>query len=230
MHSIVIVDDCPNTINRIKNIIENNFTDLLIHSADSIPLLDKLRNDREYDIYILDVEIGKDNGVEYGIRIRETNRISDIIFVTSYDQYAVEGYKAGACGYLLKPVNTQALISIIENSLTKLRNKKFIHVKENRKTISLELNNILLIERSFRKSRISTQYGDIIETNEPLIQLIKRSEYNLIQINRSIVINPLYIDSIYHKDKCITLINGNMYKISRHFYRSFLETLCKGIL
>ena len=40
---------------------------------------------------------------------------AEVIFVTAYDQYAIEAFKVYALGYLLKPIDTALLISTVDN-------------------------------------------------------------------------------------------------------------------
>ena len=56
------------------------------------------------DILLLDIDLGDENGVEVARRIRQENEDVNIVFITNLPQYAVQGYKVRAFGYLLKPL------------------------------------------------------------------------------------------------------------------------------
>lgn len=225
MISIVIVDDHQPTIESIKTILENNFGHMIISTASSIEQLDAMRNIKEFDIYLMDIEIGPENGIEYGIKIRQTNRKSDLIFITSYDSYALEGYKASANGYLLKPVKERELVLLLEQSLQKIDSRKYINIIENYKSITIDINDIVYINRVFRKTDILTVHKDIIETNENIKQLGLKTKGHFIQINKSILVNPLYIKKLDPENKRLTLWNKETFQISRHYYKTFHQSL-----
>lgn len=58
-----------------------------------------------FDIIILDIELDNTNGIDLARTIRKENKDIRIIFISNYNRYLVDGYKARADLYLLKPVN-----------------------------------------------------------------------------------------------------------------------------
>lgn len=68
-----------------------------------------LKNAREtmYDIAFLDIELGTMNGLTLARQLKEIQPKMHIIFVTSYEQYAVDAFAIHATGYLLKPVSLE---------------------------------------------------------------------------------------------------------------------------
>lgn len=66
-----------------------------------------------YSIYILDIQMGKLNGMELAKKIRERDQTAVILFLTGLRDYAVEGYEVGAMRYLIKPVREEEFFSIL---------------------------------------------------------------------------------------------------------------------
>lgn len=66
----------------------------------------------KYDIVFLDIEMNKVSGIELSNKIREKNKIVDIVFVTGIFKYALHGYKVGALQYLIKPVKKLIYMSV----------------------------------------------------------------------------------------------------------------------
>lgn len=76
--------------------------------------LEAVKNVR-IDVAFLDIEMGGINGVELGKRLKSINPNINIIFVTGYDQYALDAYSMHASGYLTKPVSVERLKVELDN-------------------------------------------------------------------------------------------------------------------
>ena len=69
--------------------------------------------DKQYDILLLDVEMGEMDGVSLAKRVRQENETMQIVFITGYSDYISEGYEVAALHYLMKPVKGEKLFSEI---------------------------------------------------------------------------------------------------------------------
>ena len=67
------------------------------------------------DVAFLDIEMGGMNGVELGKKLKQLNPNINIIFVTGYDQYAIDAYSMHASGYLTKPVTVERIKAELSN-------------------------------------------------------------------------------------------------------------------
>ncbi|MDO5574641.1 MAG: response regulator [bacterium] len=67
--------------------------------------LDFARN-VQIDVAFLDIELGSTNGLVLARQLKDLQPEIHIIFVTSYEQYAVKAFELHATGYLMKPVTT----------------------------------------------------------------------------------------------------------------------------
>jgi DNA-binding LytR/AlgR family response regulator len=72
--------------------------------------------EHEPDVVFLDIRMPGLSGLEVAEKI---GKAAHIVFVTAYDQYAVDAFDAGAVDYLLKPVQAERL----ERALERLRHK-----------------------------------------------------------------------------------------------------------
>ena len=54
------------------------------------------------DLAFVDIQMPEMDGLEFS---RLADRHTKIVFTTAFDQYAIDGYKVNAVGYLLKPVS-----------------------------------------------------------------------------------------------------------------------------
>ena len=70
------------------------------------------------DIAFLDIEMPGMNGIQLAKMLKKVNPRINIIFVTAYDNYALEAYQIHASGYLSKPVKSEK----IKEEIAALRN------------------------------------------------------------------------------------------------------------
>src|SRR5438128_6009722 len=75
------------------------------NGVEALTTIDKLQP----DVVFLDVQMPGLTGFEVARRMLDTNAPSHIIFVTAYDQHAIEAFEVNAVDYLLKPVDPSRL-------------------------------------------------------------------------------------------------------------------------
>ena len=61
--------------------------------------------DHRISIAFLDIEIGKINGIDLCRILMDINPLTNVIFLTSYPDYAVEAWNTAASGFLVKPLD-----------------------------------------------------------------------------------------------------------------------------
>lgn len=77
------------------------------NGREAIELFDEL----EPDIVFLDVHMPGLNGVEAA---RAIDRRAQVVFVTAYEQYAVQAFEQGAIDYVVKPFDAQRLADTVQ--------------------------------------------------------------------------------------------------------------------
>ena len=80
------------------------------------------------DIALLDIDMPDMNGMVLAARIKEKSPDTAIIFLTGYDQYAVEAFSMHVSGYLLKPVSKERLLEEFAYALDGAHVKPAAHV------------------------------------------------------------------------------------------------------
>lgn len=125
---IAIVDDDELFRQKIETIIRENIQGKLFLKTYSRPenLLDG--EETKYNIYILDIEMPGMNGVELSHSIRQKDKRGEIIFLTFYQKYAIQGYTVRAYAYLLKEKMEDELMTVIKKleSFVRERIRKFM--------------------------------------------------------------------------------------------------------
>lgn len=75
---------------------------------------------KDYDILLLDIEMGQMDGVALARTVRRENETVEIIFVTGYSDYISEGYDVSALHYLMKPIDTSKLFQVMDRAVKRL--------------------------------------------------------------------------------------------------------------
>lgn len=124
MYYIAVCDDEKLFSDNMRHILYGIFyeygEDVVINCFDSI---EKLEADKQrYNLLILDILLGADNGIRYAEKLRERGIETDIIFVTSSPEFALAGYSVYPVDYILKPVNENKLRESIGRCLKKRQN------------------------------------------------------------------------------------------------------------
>ena len=60
-----------------------------------------------YDFLFMDIELGSENGIDLGLKIRKKHKNCHIIITSNYTKYLIDGYKVKADRYLLKPISQE---------------------------------------------------------------------------------------------------------------------------
>ena len=68
-----------------------------------------------FDVVLMDIDMPEINGITLAKRILELKPRTNIIYITGYEQYALNSWETNASSYLLKPVSTNALQTAFDN-------------------------------------------------------------------------------------------------------------------
>ena len=102
------------------------------------------------DIIFLDIRMPGKSGIEAA---RQLSQQAQVVFVTAYDEYAIEAFKQGAMDYLLKPVDVERL------SMTCERLRQRLDKKSNPTSTNAAASNADQIEVMLKKIMLHSQGG-----------------------------------------------------------------------
>ena len=116
--------------------------------------------DRDFDILLLDIEMGAINGVELAKTVRAENDAVQMVFITGFPDFIAEGYEVSALHYLMKPVDRDKLFSVLDRATANLEKaERRLRVTFERRTDYVPFSKILYIEAQKQYVRIVTE-GD----------------------------------------------------------------------
>lgn len=106
---MMAVDDEPAMLEEMRDLLAEVAPDATLATFDDpeTALADALAHG--VDVAFLDIEMDGVNGLHLAARVKQACPDARIVFVTGYSRYAVEAFRVHATGYLLKPVDGEAL-------------------------------------------------------------------------------------------------------------------------
>ena len=134
---ILIVEDEDLAVKKLKKTLTSvDNTATVVGEADSIKgTVDWLENNPSPDLILMDIELADGQSFEIFNHVQVK---SPVIFITSYDEYALKAFKVNSVDYLLKPVQKEDLQAALE----KYRSMKKVYAGEN-ETSSISIDALV---------------------------------------------------------------------------------------
>ena len=169
--------------------------------------------DKNFDILLLDIEMGTINGVELAKTVRMENDAMQMIFVTGFPDFIAEGYEVSAVHYLMKPVDRDKLYSALDRAAANLvKSERRLRVTFERRTDYVPLPKILYIEAQKQYVRIVTE-GEEYRMKASLAETAAQLDEFFFPCQRSFIVNLRHVARIL-PDR-VVLKNGAEVPISR---------------
>lgn len=86
--------------------------EIVAECEDGASALDAMA-EHQPDVAFLDIRMPGMTGLEVAAAMAEASPATQIVFVTAYDQYAIDAFETGAVDYLLKPIAPERLASTV---------------------------------------------------------------------------------------------------------------------
>lgn len=187
-------------------------------SAESF--LFRYEEQKDYDILLLDIEMGSLNGVELARKIRRENESVQIVFITGFSDFMADGYEVSALHYLMKPVLPNKLWEVLDRAAKRLcKAERCILLPGEGETMRIPVSSIALVEAAAHSCDLTTVDGRFeVKASITAIEklLSQEDEYQFVRCHRSYLVGVPYIKSIAKTQ--ITLDNGDIIPLSRSRY------------
>lgn len=225
---VIIVDDEYPARKELRYFIEN-YTDMNIMGEfdNGLDVLDFIQ-ENTLDAIFLDINIPKLDGMLLAKTIDKFEKKPKIVFITAYDNYAVEAFNLEIFDYVLKPYSDDRIISMLhrlkhtshkknhkdKSEYQKVSNK--ISLWKNDKIHIVDVNDIYYCEARERYTHIFTKDEDY-EIRECISEVEKIINYNsFFRSHRSYLVNLEKIEEIipWFNNTYILKLNKGKYEIT----------------
>ena len=190
-----------------------DISDEVFSSAESF--LFRYAEDKDWDILLLDIEMGAMDGVTMAKRIRQDNEAVQIVFITGYSDYIAEGYEVAALHYLMKPVNREKLLTVLDRALEKR--------KQEDRCLNLELSGEM-VRIPFYEIRYLDVSANYVTVHAKADYTVKRTlgdfekelDDRFCRVGRSMILNLKYIQRVTKTE--VRLSDGTVLPLPRGAY------------
>ena len=182
-------------------------------SAESF--LFRYAGESDYDILLLDIEMGAMDGVTMAKELRKSNDTVQIIFITGYSDYISEGYEVAALHYLMKPVNEEKLCLVLDRAAEKLaKNERVLNFEVSGEMVRVPIYQIRYADVLGNYVTVHAQ-TDVTE-KMTLGELEKQLEERFYRVGRSALVNLTQISRVTRAE--IRLNDGTAIPLPRGAY------------
>lgn len=168
VYKCIIVEDEPIAAEIISDYIsEIPFLQLCSIHHNALSALNYI-NEHEVDLLFLDINLPKIKGLDF---LKSLINPPLVIITTAYDEYALKGYEFNVVDYLLKPIEFARFLQAVNKVKDKspARNfeiqkdtEEYLQIFIQKKSIRVNLNDILFIESNRENIHIHTTEKEII--------------------------------------------------------------------
>ncbi len=233
--SYVAIDDERKAIALLSRLIAQYYPHLEMTGAYTLwqeGLAAIKKND--FDLLFLDISMPQKTGLNLLELAPQLD--AEIVFVTAHEEHALEALNFSPSGYLLKPIDENRLISVVDKAIVRAQHKKAAQKAETEKPLRqtgkicihsnkgidyVSVDDILYLEAKFRCTKIVTSARTYLSSSN--IGKFKKLEglYNFYAVHRSYIVN---VDRIKrYESGVLTVENGNEIPVSKSLRNDFLK-------
>jgi two-component system LytT family response regulator len=136
----MIVDDESLALSRLKRLLNENGIEDITAFDNPIEALKEITKTK-FDAVFLDISMPNITGLELADSIIQIEPKTFIIFQTAYEEFALEAFKNGGMGYLVKPIESNDIKTVLE----KIKNFKSIEEGDSKKILGKRGDKLYLI-------------------------------------------------------------------------------------
>jgi len=219
-YRVAIVDDSAVDSGHISALLEKwaalrqiPATAELFSSAESF--LFRYAEDKDWDILLLDIEMGAMDGVTMAKKVRQDNEAVQIVFITGYSDYIAEGYEVAALHYLMKPVNPDKLLTVLDRALEKRKQEeRCLNLEAYGEMVRIPFYEIryLDVHQNYVTIHAKTDYT----VKRTLGDFEKELDDRFCRVGRAMILNLKYIQRVTKTE--VRLSDGTVLPLPRGAY------------
>ena len=171
--------------------------------------------DKEWDILLLDIEMGAMDGVTMAKRVRQDNEAVQIVFITGYSDYIAEGYEVAALHYLMKPVNREKLLTVLDRALEKRKQEeRYLNLEAYGEMVRIPFYEIRYLD--VHQNYVTVHAKADYTVKRTLGDFEKELDDRFCRVGRGVILNLKYIQRVTKTE--VRLSDGTVLPLPRGAY------------
>lgn len=225
MISVAICDDNREILKKIKEILmlenKKNHQNIYTKEYDSpFDFLADFDDNIFYDILLMDIEFGNEDGIEIANQIKNTYPLSHIIFVTNYSSYMREAIKVSIIDFIVKDYIDEELLPAYRKAIDHVDNMHTYQFRYGKCLVRERINDILYFSSTGKYVELHVKNGQVYQYIDKLddvqSQLLGECGiHSFIRVHKSFLINYSYIKIWSYNE--VELFNGERFRISKAY-------------
>lgn len=235
IYRAVVIDDEKHARESLKTILKMNWPQIqVVAEADSVESGVLVVNEINPEVVFLDINLSDGSGFNVLEQLKQID--FQLIFVTAYNNFAIQAFKVNALDYILKPINMEDLshaISRLEREEAKINKSTLqeitqnwfnrngqgskIAIREFDGVRYIDISKILRCQSHNNYTEIYLLQGEKIMTSRTLKEYDSILEnHGFFRIYQSHLVNLSHLKKIVNKDGLfVEMDNGDLLELSR---------------
>lgn len=178
----------------------------------------------DIDILFIDVEMPLVNGVDAAAELRKTNESLVIVFITAYEEYALQSYSVQAKRYLIKPLSKvrfeREIVPLVQEIVSS--RSDLMHIKTSEGAYAMTVRSIVYATTTPKKTIRFQTLSNIAETRGSLTDWERRLvPKGFARCHSGYLVNLAYVRCVGHTE--VLLATGERIPLSKHRRKEFLD-------
>lgn len=185
----------------------------------------------QIDVIFLDINFGEYSGFDILEQIDIQG--AEIIFVTAFDNHAIQAIKHNAFDYLVKPIDPEELMETVKK-LAKKRNKlmskevatKTILIPDKNAYLKVSVDDILCFAAHGSYTKVITSLKTIVSSKPLKFFEDNLTDHRFFRVHASYIVNLDQVEKVsMGRDQPLVLMNGTEIPVSRSKRKELMELM-----
>ncbi|MCL2773521.1 MAG: LytTR family DNA-binding domain-containing protein [Oscillospiraceae bacterium] len=182
---------------------------------------------KAFDILLLDIQMGGQNGVGLAKELRQSDTKLAIIFITGFVDYMSDGYDVSALHYLMKPVKEDKLFEVLDKAVSGLyKTARTIIFPKTGGGLKIKADDIMYAEVLSHTVMLYLTNGRDEEFQMRISDMEELLGDGFFKCHRSYVVSVKYVRRV--TKTAIILENGQEIPLSRNLYDNANQMFIKN--
>ena len=229
----VIVDNEHNIVEAVQRLLAVYCPQVqVVGRAHSVAEASRLLKRIKTDILFLDIEL--DDGTGMDLLRRLGKYTFQLVFITAYDQYAVEAFRFSALDFLLKPIDPDDLVEAVRKAADRSRQynyeQRLLTLEKNLRSVSARtrkliindkqhmhaftLDEIFCLEAEGAYTHFHLQDRSILSSKNLKHYERLLNDYDFERVHHSFLVNLVHMAQFEKNDSVLVLANGRRVPVS----------------